>query len=187
MTAEDAVAVARVSMDIERSVARAREARDRLLLKINAMHPNGVPTNGVTKTIMIVEDDEEVARGFERVLRVSVGAKFEWYGNGRYALQAARRHLYDLLIVDLGLPGELTGIDLVREVRAVSLCPSVPVLVVSAIVNEQELEQAAVGCGATAWTLKSVSAGVMREVVCRLLDTAPKVADTVLSNGSTTP
>src|ERR1700761_5851780 len=78
--------------------------------------------------ILLVEDEEKVARF------ISVGLKAERFAvdcanDGKTGLQMATLNPYDLLIVDLMLPG-ITGTELIRRVRRQNT--EVPIVVLTA-------------------------------------------------------
>lgn len=78
--------------------------------------------------ILLIEDEEKVSRV------VALGLKAEHYAvdcayDGRAGLELASGNLYDLLIVDLMLPG-LSGTELIRKVRQQN--PDVPIIVLTA-------------------------------------------------------
>jgi len=72
--------------------------------------------NTCVMRIMVVEDEERLARLISRVL-VEEGYAVETEANGRHALMRALADEYDLLIVDWMLP-ELSGVQLVKRLRA---------------------------------------------------------------------
>ena len=78
--------------------------------------------------ILIVEDEERLARVLARVLG-GEGYAAETVGNGRSALARALAEPFDLLIVDWMLP-DLDGIQVVRRLRAAEM--SVPILMLTA-------------------------------------------------------
>lgn len=86
----------------------------------------------MTATILLVEDDAEVALQYAEVLR-DAGHPVEHVTDGRGALERLTAANYPLIILDVGLPG-LNGFDLVRELRYRRLCT--PVLMVSARARE---------------------------------------------------
>jgi two-component system copper resistance phosphate regulon response regulator CusR len=78
--------------------------------------------------ILLIEDDEKVARA------VSTGLEAERFavdrvGDGLEGLDAARLGTYDLIILDLMLPG-LSGTELLKRLREVN--SDVPVLILTA-------------------------------------------------------
>ena len=66
--------------------------------------------------ILVMEDDQSVARGLEMVL-TEAGYVVDLAGTGELALEAFRQKRFDLLVADLRLP-DADGMDIVRQVRA---------------------------------------------------------------------
>jgi two-component system OmpR family response regulator len=78
--------------------------------------------------LLLIEDDELLADGIMRALRVS-GYIVEWAADGRRADAWLSEREYDLVILDLGLPG-LEGGEVLKRLRARR--QNMPVIVVSA-------------------------------------------------------
>jgi two-component system response regulator QseB len=78
--------------------------------------------------ILLVEDDELLGAGIQDALSRARHA-VEWVRTGTHALAALRGEAFDLVVLDLGLPG-VDGIDVLRRTRAAG--DLVPVLVLSA-------------------------------------------------------
>jgi len=81
--------------------------------------------------VLLVEDDAAIAEPLARALRRE-GYDVDVHGDGCSALAAAREG-FDLVVLDLGLPG-MDGLDVCRELRAQS--STVPVLVLTARADE---------------------------------------------------
>jgi DNA-binding response OmpR family regulator len=84
--------------------------------------------------ILLVEDDELLGAGIRDALARARYA-LEWVLDGRKALAALRASAFDLVILDLGLPG-LDGIEVLRGLRAGGgsggTGDTIPVLILSA-------------------------------------------------------
>lgn len=80
------------------------------------------------KRILVVEDEEKLARLISRVLREE-GYVVETAGDGRSALSRALNETFDLLVLDWMLPGH-SGVQIVRALRAAEI--GVPVLLLTA-------------------------------------------------------
>ncbi len=78
--------------------------------------------------VLVVEDDEEIAQVIQRFLRID-GYEVRIAGDGPTALEAAPAFSPDLVLLDLGLPGGLDGIDVARELRDGD---DVPIIVLTA-------------------------------------------------------
>ncbi len=72
------------------------------------------------KLIAIVEDDPDVARIIEQVLR-DFSLRTVWYRSGGDLLRRLRNLSPDLCIIDLGLP-DMDGLEAMQRVRSQSTC-----------------------------------------------------------------
>ena len=77
--------------------------------------------------ILIIEDEEKIARFVELEL-THEGYSVEKAANGRTGLEMAESGRFDLILLDIMLPG-LSGIEILRRVRKTS---SVPIIMVTA-------------------------------------------------------
>src|SRR5207248_6162204 len=87
-----------------------------------------------TAGILVVEDDEAIASGLERVLD-SEGYSVRRLARGRPALAAVADDGIGLVILDLGLP-DVDGIDVCRRLRGAR--PTLPILILTA--RDHELD-----------------------------------------------
>lgn len=79
-------------------------------------------------TVLIVEDEPRILSFLGRGLEAD-GFSVECVDNGARGLECARRGSYELLILDLGLPG-IGGLDVLNELQRANV--DVPVLILSA-------------------------------------------------------
>ncbi len=79
--------------------------------------------------ILVVEDEPKLA-GFVSKGLQQAGYLVQWAGSGTEALEKAASETFDLILLDLMLPG-MTGIDVLKNLRAFKI-PS-PVIIVSAL------------------------------------------------------
>jgi len=86
--------------------------------------------------IMVVDDDEIVARTIERTLRAG-GFQVVVVHSGVDALRAARRNSPDLMVLDVLMPG-LDGYEVCRQVRADPLLRDLPILFLTAKGKEED-------------------------------------------------
>ena len=77
--------------------------------------------------ILLVEDEAAIAEAVEYALEAE-GFDVDALASGEAALEAARERSYDLLVLDLMLPG-VSGLEVCRRVRSES---AVPILMVTA-------------------------------------------------------
>ena len=78
--------------------------------------------------LLIVEDDTSLATGLTRAL-ANEGYDVSATGNGEEALERIRSEPYDLLVLDIGLPG-IDGFEVLRRLRAGGY--ALPVLILTA-------------------------------------------------------
>jgi DNA-binding response OmpR family regulator len=84
--------------------------------------------------ILTVEDDAAIRRGIVDALRFAGYDALE-AATGQAALEIAVRRDYDLLLLDLVLPGA-SGLDVLREVRRTR--PTLPVIILTALGEEAD-------------------------------------------------
>jgi two-component system response regulator QseB len=65
--------------------------------------------------VLLIEDDVMIAQGLETALR-QMGAVVDWIRDGAQAAAALRAAVFDLVLLDLGLPNR-DGISILREFR----------------------------------------------------------------------
>jgi two-component system response regulator MprA len=87
----------------------------------------------VTSRILVVEDDTRLAATLERVLTAE-GHQVELAGDGLEALRRAREQPFDLVVLDVMLPG-LDGVGVCRRLRATG---KVPILLLTALGGTDE-------------------------------------------------
>jgi DNA-binding response OmpR family regulator len=86
--------------------------------------------------ILVIEDDDIVARTIERSLR---GEEFrvDLASSGVEGLKAARRNRPELIILDVIMPG-MDGFAVCREIRADPVLTSIPVLFLTAKIKDED-------------------------------------------------
>jgi two-component system response regulator RegX3 len=82
----------------------------------------------VSERILVVDDEQAIVDAVSYALRAA-GFEVDEFGDGESALEAARTTPYDVLVVDVRLPG-LSGIEICRRLRAES---GVPILMLTAM------------------------------------------------------
>lgn len=78
--------------------------------------------------LLLIEDEVDIQRFLKQAL-TEAGYYVDAVGDGRTAMKAAADSVYDILVVDLGLPDQ-DGIDLILALRQVGV--RAPVLILSA-------------------------------------------------------
>lgn len=111
-------------------------------------------------TVVVVEDDDAIADLVELYLRRD-GYAVHRAGNGEDGLEIIRARRPDLVILDIGLPGRLDGVDVCREVRRHS---DVPIIMLTA--RDSEVDRVlGLEIGADDYVVKPFSA---RELAARV-------------------
>lgn len=110
--------------------------------------------------ILLVEDNEKLANAVLKKLENN-GYCVDMFFDGDEGLYALESSFYDLLILDLGLPG-IDGIDIIKRLR--NLHKTIPILIISA---RDELDQRIFGleCGADDYLCKPFE---LNEVIARV-------------------
>ena len=89
--------------------------------------------------ILIVEDEAELGAVIQRHLE-GEGHEVTLVGGGIEALEGARREAFELIVLDLMLPG-LDGLEVARRVRQPAnrvTSPAVPILMLTARAEEAD-------------------------------------------------
>jgi DNA-binding response OmpR family regulator len=123
-----------------------------------------------TRTALIVEDDEVMARLLEYMLEAE-GYAVQRVCDGLNALKLIENDVApDLVTLDMMLP-DTTGIELLKTMRATPDWKHVPVLLLSADLPEViELAESGDDSGATALMEKPFKAADLRAYISRLLN-----------------
>jgi two-component system, cell cycle response regulator DivK len=98
--------------------------------------------------LVLLVEDNEVNRYLAQFVLERAGLRVHVAADGEEALQLARAHRPDLILMDLRLP-VLDGFEATRRLKADPELASIPVLALSAQTMAQDRERAlAVGCAA---------------------------------------
>jgi two-component system, OmpR family, KDP operon response regulator KdpE len=104
------------------------------------------------KRILVVDDEPPIQRTLRRNLMAS-GYEVLIAENGTQALEIVQQHQPDLILLDLYMPGDVSGLDVCVRVRETS---RVPIIVLSAA-NEEKLKVRALDLGADDYLTKPFS------------------------------
>ena len=117
-------------------------------------------------SVLIVDDD----RGMRFALRSvaeSAGYHVEEVANGAQAIAFCERQIPDLILIDALMP-RMDGFVACKKIRRLSGCRTIPVMMVTALDDEQSIEKA-FKAGATDYIPKPVHFGLLRQRITRLL------------------
>ncbi len=93
---------------------------------------------GKGKRILVVDDEPPIQRILRRNLAVS-GYEVLVANDGKQALELVRLHQPDLILLDLCLPGEYSGLDVCKQLRHWT---QTPIIVLSAVTEERQKVEA---------------------------------------------
>lgn len=104
--------------------------------------------------VLVADDDPDIRRLVVMKLR-GAGHEVIEVGDGTAAVETARTHAPDLLLLDLMMPG-LTGIEVCKTLRADDTFADVPMVLLTARAQERDV-RAGLAAGATAYVSKPFS------------------------------
>ncbi len=105
--------------------------------------------------ILVVEDTEAIAHMIEALVRAR-GYQVTSVGSGPKALEAVVGQTFDVILLDINLPGGLDGFAICERLRAEPRTKDLPVVFISALSDEEHKERA-FAVGATAFYAKPFS------------------------------
>ena len=73
-------------------------------------------SQGKTKRLLVVDDTDAVRRVLAAMLRIEGGFNVDSAGSGLVALDMLSKNEYDILLVDLGMPG-MSGMELYQRIK----------------------------------------------------------------------
>src|ERR671932_1491321 len=128
---------------------------------------NSVPrTTTMTKTVLIVEDNELNMKLFNDLLEAHGYATLKT-GNGIDAIELARTHRPDLILMDIQLP-EVSGLEVTKWLKDDHELRSIPVVAITAFAMKGDEERIREG-GCEAYLSKPISVSFFLDTVRRFL------------------
>jgi len=119
------------------------------------------------KTVLIVEDNELNMKLFHDLLDAH-GYKTLQTKDGMEALEIARNHRPDLILMDIQLP-EVSGLEVTKWLKEDDELATIPVIAVTAFAMKGDEEKIREG-GCEAYIAKPISVGQFLETVRRFLE-----------------
>src|SRR5215207_1368076 len=120
----------------------------------------------IPKTVLIVEDEEDAAELFAEMMRVS-GFRVLKTSNSAPAIGTMTSEKPDVIILDIMMP-EISGLDILRQMRRDPELASIPVVVVSAKSMPADIKNG-MEAGASTYLTKPVGFLELKEAVERAL------------------
>ena len=119
------------------------------------------------KTILIVEDEPNVAEMFVEMFRVSNYEVHKCLSSSD-ALTLAKRHQPDLIVLDVMMPG-ISGLTVLQQLHEIEGLEALPVIVVSSNALPKDI-QAGLDAGATAYLAKPISYAELIYIVNQIIE-----------------
>ena len=120
--------------------------------------------------VLVVDDDPQIRRVMRTTLEVK-GYEIDEAGSGEQALELARSAKYELILLDINLPGK-TGVETCREIRTHSIAPVIMLTVRDA--SEDKIE--ALDAGACDYVTKPFAMGELLARIRAVLRRTPSLA-----------
>lgn len=134
--------------------------------KVSAPREVSKIMNGAAKTVLVVEDNDLNMKLFHDLLEAH-GYNILQTKDGMEALQLARQHHPDLILMDIQLP-EVSGLEVTKWLKEDEKLKSIPVIAVTAFAMKGDEEKIREG-GCEAYIAKPISVVQFLETVDRFL------------------
>jgi two-component system chemotaxis response regulator CheY len=118
--------------------------------------------------ILVVDDFSTMRRIIKNLLRDLGFTNVDEADDGKTALPILKQGGIDFLITDWNMP-EMTGIDLLKAVRADPALASIPVLMVTAEAKREQIIAAA-QAGVNGYVVKPFTAAVLKEKIDKIFE-----------------
>lgn len=119
------------------------------------------------KKIIIIEDEPDTVEMFSEMMRLSGYQVLKLYQSSS-AFDLIAAEMPDAVVLDIMMP-EVSGLDLLRELRAAPELADIPVVVVSAMGLPKDI-QLGLDAGASVYLTKPVTYQELSEAVRDILD-----------------
>jgi two-component system cell cycle response regulator DivK len=136
---------------------------------VRSFDKRAVRSGGTRKSVLIVEDNELNMKLFHDLLEAHGYQTIETR-NGIEALDLARKHRPDLIIMDIQLP-EVSGLEVTKWLKDDEVLRDIPVIAVTAFAMKGDEERIRQG-GCEAYISKPISIGTFIETVRRFIGDA---------------
>ncbi len=118
--------------------------------------------------ILVVDDFSTMRRIIKNLLRDLGFTNTDEADDGNSALPMLKTGKYDFLVTDWNMPG-MTGIDLLRNIRADENLKKLPVLMVTAEAKRDQIVAAA-QAGVNGYVVKPFTAAVLKEKIEKIFE-----------------
>ncbi|MBI5185486.1 MAG: response regulator [Nitrospinae bacterium] len=102
--------------------------------------------------ILVVDDEKELNQAIQDQLKFS-GYETDMAFDGREAVEKARKEHFDLILMDLMMPG-MDGLEAIRKIREILKDSFVPIIILTGTAESQGIEKGLVESGADEYITK---------------------------------
>jgi CheY-like chemotaxis protein len=120
------------------------------------------------RNVLIVDDHEPTRLLVGRIVSQELGARVALAGTCEEALRLAEEKAYDVILLDLLMPG-IGGYEVLRRIRAHGPNRNSPILVLSVMATHESMERCRL-LGASAFLAKPVDRELVTTMLRSLLD-----------------
>lgn len=106
------------------------------------------------RSVLIVDDDESMRLLLRRMLQSNPALELTLAGSCQEALQVTAERAYDLILLDLLMPG-IGGIEVLNRIRNASLNKKTPVIIVS-VMSDPDTKIVCQSLGVSGYLVKPV-------------------------------
>lgn len=93
------------------------------------------------KTVLVVEDDKLLGKAVSGALE-EAGYKALWSKDGKQAFEALEAQEIQMVYLDIMLPGEVDGYEILRRIKGEDKWKSIPVVMLSNLGQMKEIDRA---------------------------------------------
>jgi two-component system, chemotaxis family, chemotaxis protein CheY len=119
--------------------------------------------------IMVVDDHQTMRRTIASILRSQGYTNLHFAENGKMAWKLLQEMKFSLVLLDWNMP-QMTGIELLKKIKADTKFSDLPVLMVTAEAEKEQVIEA-IFIGATDYIVKPFTPAVLDSKVKALLET----------------
>jgi DNA-binding response OmpR family regulator len=124
--------------------------------------------------ILVCEDQDAIRHMIQTLMQAS-GHEVVGVATGAQAVELAMNERFDILLLDLMLPGALDGFDVCKRLRANEPTQKLPIFIISAL-DDDDARKRATAVGATAFYSKPFRPLELLEEINRIARGARPVA-----------
>ena len=119
------------------------------------------------KTVMVVDDSRIMRNIVKKTFdKLNISVNYLEAGDGIHAMQILSKNKVDLILLDWNIPG-MTGIDFLKEIRAMDEYKDIPVIMVTSEAAKLNIIEA-IKAGATAYITKPINDTIFMEKLSKI-------------------